>query len=649
MSLTQSTKTAGRQYCILGTAGHIDHGKSSLVKALTGTDPDRLPEEQARGMTIELGFAHLPLRTNTSERHVGIVDVPGHERFVRTMVAGATGIDIAMLVIAADDGVMPQTREHVDILDLLGIKSGLVALSKVDLVPSDRVQTVNDQITSLLAETSLRDWPIVPCSATTGIGLDEIRNTIALRMESLPLLGSGPIFRLAIDRVFAVHGRGTVVTGSVLCGNIIAGTALELLPGGISCKVREVQSHHASVNGAGSGQRAALNLTGIERDQIDRGMELATPGYLEPSRYVDAQVRILPRTSKSVTSHSRVRVGMATGEELAAFVVIGADELPPGTDGLVQLRFQSPVVCSYGQRFILRNETAEITLGGGSVIRPVSRRLRPRDAEEAESLKQAASDDVATRFSEAQRQAAFAPIPDLRMACRIGCEPSAVSAIREKLRSSGTIVSISPAIEVHRAALDGLARRTSAFLMRHHTAHPSEPGMLRERLVTWLDGRTSPGVGKTVLARLETDGRIISRGPYVADKSFRPATSNEDSGLLEKIVAEVTAAKWDPPLWPALQALASLSRQRSQSLENAAKADGRLVMIAPQHYIAREPLEEFKALVRKLGTGRRFKLAEVRDETKLSRRAVQPLLEYLDRVGFTKRLGDERVLMEQAR
>ena len=649
MSAAHPAKVTGRQFCILGTAGHIDHGKSSLVKALTGTDPDRLPEEQARGMTIELGFAHLPLSEDGVERHVGIVDAPGHERFVRTMVAGATGIDLAMLVIAADDGVMPQTREHVDILSLLGVNAGLIALSKADLVTADRIEAVKAQIRDLVAGTSLRDWSVVPCSARNQAGLDDIRRTIARLADSLPPITPDPIFRLAIDRVFAVHGRGTVVTGSVLKGSIVAGAGLELLPGRITCKVREVQSHNAAVSGAGSGQRAALNLTSIDREQIDRGMELATPGFLEPSRYVDARVRVLSRVARPIESHSRVRVCMGTREELAAFVIVGGDELAPGAEGMVQLRFHSPVVCAHNQRFILRNETAQVTIGGGSVIRPVSRRLRPNDPAEAESLRHAASPDLAVRFSEALRLAAFEPISDLQAACRVGCAPSLVPDLRKKLRASEGLVAITPSLEVHRAALEALAQRTSAFLSRHHKTNASEPGILRERLITWLDGRTVRGTGKAVLAKLESSGQVIAKGPYAADKSFRPATSTEDQSLLEQVIAEISLAKWDPPLWPALKSLASISSQRSKSLENSAKAEGRLVMIAPQHYIARECLVEFKAVVRKIGAGRRFKLAEVRDETSLSRRAVQPLLEYLDRAGFTKRIGDERMLLEQAR
>jgi len=642
----------GRQYCIIGTAGHIDHGKSSLVRALTGTDPDRLPEEKARGMTIELGFAHLSLpdaQGQPDALRIGIVDVPGHERFVRMMVAGATGVDLGMLVVAADDGVMPQTREHVEILDLLGVSTGLVAMSKVDLVQAERIEEVRRQIAALAAGTVIAGWRIVPVSSKTGQGLDEVRRTVAELAEKLPPRGTGSIFRLAIDRVFAIRGRGTVVTGSVLSGRVELGTVLDVQPAGLTCKVREVQSYGAAVEKAGAGQRAALNLTGVDREALDRGMQLATPGYLTPSRYVDARLRLLARLDKPLQTHRRVRVSMGTSEAIAMLVVVGAARIDPGQEAIVQLRFARPVVAAFGERYIVRSETAEATLGGGRVVRPVSRRVRPSHPDELEAILRCESADPFVRFDEAIRRAGFEPMEDVRLACEIGVEPPEIGQLRDRLQQEQAFVSLPGGRQVHRGVVEAIRDRALAHLQRHHAISPTQPGVLRDRFVGWIEARSAPGCGKVILSQLEAAGSVVARGPYVAHRAFRPAMSPEDAALLDKLVAEIEAAGFDPPAWTALKTTAALSKQRSKMLEDVAKCDGRLLLFAPQCYISAAAIEQLKQTVRTLGAGRAFKLAEVRDALKLSRRVVQPLLEYLDRVQFTKRVGDERVLQEGAR
>ncbi len=636
------------QCCILGTAGHIDHGKSALVKALTGVDPDRLPEEQVRGMTIELGFAHLALpdpQGGPGTLNVGIVDVPGHERFVRTMVAGATGIDLGMLVVAADDGVMPQTREHVEILDLLGVRSGLIAISKADLVPAERLEVVQREIASFTERTSLRDWPMAATSAKTGQGIDEIRSILGKLVSELPSRTSGSIFRLAIDRVFAIRGRGTAVTGSVLAGTVAPGCTLELQPVGLSCKVREVHSFGTEVADAGIGQRAALNLTGLDRDLIQRGMELATPGYLTGSRYVDARVRILARREKPVASHRRVRMCMGTRESLAMLVVAGASEIEPGADALAQLRFTRPVAAAFDQQFILRNETAQATIGGGRVVRPVSRRFRPQHDDELAALARAESEDPFVRYAEAVRQAGFATPSAMGLACAVGVQPEEVPELEKRLEQEGVWITVGGGRRVHGETIKGIERRALAYLKRHHQGNPSEPGVLRDRFVGWIEKRSATGCGKLIFGRLQEAGSVLINGPYVAHHEFRPSLSPEDAALVERLVEEITAAGFDPPAWSASRTTGKLSKQRSKMLQDLAKCEPRLVNIAPQRYMSAEAVERLKEMVRKLGRDRPFKLAEVRDALKLSRRVVQPMLEYLDRVQFTKRVGDERVLL----
>ena len=646
-----------RKFCILSTAGHIDHGKSALVKALTGSDPDRLPEEKRRGMTIVLGFARLSLPTGgDGEVQIGIVDVPGHERFVRTMVAGATGVDLGLLVVAADDGIMPQTREHVEILDLLGISTGVVAITKADLVPTERIETVRAEIADVLRSTLLRDWPVVVTSAKSGDGLDRLRIVLGELVAGLSAPSGSAIFRLAIDRVFPIHGRGTVVTGSVLCGKVAPGTTLELHPPAVSCKVREVQSHGRSLDDVGGGQRAALNLTGIDRGVVQRGMELATPGYLRKSRYVDARVRILARRDRPFASHQRTRVSIGTAEHLAMLVVVGAEEIPPSADALVQLQFRRPVVASFGQRFILRNESAQATIGGGRVVRPTSRRVRPKLPQSLVEMQRAESSEPAERLAEAVRRAGFVSVSatgsvaasshaPMRLACETGIEPDQVVRLLEQMKREQTWTPIG-SYQVHRDTLAAVERRAVAFLDRHHATHATEPGLSKDRFVGWIEARTAAGLGRAILDRLVAQNQVTVHGPYVARRSFRPALSDEDSALLEALVTEITRAGFDPPEWNKLAALRALSKPRAKVLTDLAKVEPRLVSFASQRYISKESLERFKKAVGELGgEGRRFKLAEVRDRIGQSRRVVQPLLEYLDRFGFTKRIGDERILL----
>jgi len=628
-----------RRFAILGTAGHIDHGKSSLVRALTGVDPDRLPEEKARGMTIELGFAHLDL----PEGRLGIVDVPGHERFVRTMVSGATGIDLAALVVAADDGVMPQTREHLEILDFLGVERGVIVVSKCDAATAERAVEVARQAREAGRGTAVERWRSVIVSAVRGDGLDALRSELGRLVAELDARRADGVFRMAIDRVFAVKGRGTVVTGSVLSGRVEAGQTLELLPHGEACKVREMQTHGEAATVAGIGQRAALNLTGIDREGIARGDELATPGALAASRYVDARVRISGRRERGLTNHRRVRISIGTREEIAVAVCLSEREVGAGESGLVQLRFMAPMVAGHGQRFIVRDENGQSTIGGGVVLRPVSRRLKASTSE-AEKLGRLESPEAERRMDAVLAESGFVIPPAERLAVLSGVGwAEAANGLREA-RTSGAIEKIG-AGEAHREAAAGLCERGLAHLMRHHARHAQEPGVLVDRFVGWLERRSGPLCGRVLLGRMRDAGQVVIRGPYVASCSFRPALSTEDSDLLERLVAELTAAGLDPPEWGKLKVVAGLSRQRSGKLLELARTDARLVQVGGELMVEAGAILRLKGTVRSLGEGgRRFKLAEVRDALKLSRRAVLPMLEYLDRSGMTRRVGDERVL-----
>ncbi|MGE3806638.1 MAG: selenocysteine-specific translation elongation factor, partial [Gemmataceae bacterium] len=380
---------------ILGTAGHIDHGKTALVKALTGVDCDRLPEEKARGITIDIGFAHLEL----GEFVLGIVDVPGHERFIKNMLAGATGFDLCMLVVAADDSVMPQTREHLEILCLLGLSTGVIALTKSDLVDADTRQVVELEIRELVQGTFLAEAPIVHTSAHRGLGLDDLRAALTAACASVAAREEHDWFRMPIDRVFVVQGHGTVVTGSVLNGRLRAGDEVDWLPVNQRVRVRSLQTHGAAVDEVRRGMRAAVNLAGVPHEDVIRGQELATPGILVPSRLLTLQVRCLADARQPLKHRASVRFHLGTAELLGTLMLLDSTRLEPGQWGLAQIHLEEPALAVWGQPFVIRSPGAERTLGGGKILQPTPPSIRRRHVdliERAERLV-AGSDEERTR------------------------------------------------------------------------------------------------------------------------------------------------------------------------------------------------------------------------------------------------------------
>jgi len=630
---------------ILGTAGHIDHGKSTLVKNLTGVDPDRLPEEKQRGMTIELGFARLdlpPANARDAPLRIGIVDVPGHERFIRTMVAGAAGIDIAMLVVAADDGWMPQTQEHFDILSLLRIERGVVAITKCDSAASERISQVEADIRRRLQDTGAADWPIVQTAVAKGAGIEDLKSRLAKLAATTKRPAAQNFFRMHIDRVFTVHGRGTVVTGSVVAGNVRADDELELLPTSQICRVRGIQNHGEDCEHAGVGARAALNLTQVDRSSVERGMDLATPGFLNAARYVDIRLQLLPHLNKSVASHRKVRVLIGTREVMATLVFIGAAELEPGGTGFAQLRLYEPIATAFNQNIILRDETAAYTLGGATIVRPVSTRLRPLQPEVLTQIEAAADSDVSHRLADAYRAAAFHTLDDRQLSARIGIDEASVASHRDELIEDNTLVMVAEKL-IHKDVLTQLRNRIVARVARHHAAHPREPGLSRDKLIGWLIARTERALAKPLLQHLLKAGDLKENGTFITTSDFGPQLSPEDEAALRKIVIEIELAGYDPPKWEKLDATADLSRPRLKELFDLAKIDPRLQILNADQLISCTALERIDGIVKKLGMGgQKFTLAQVRDATGKSRRIVQALLEYLDKTGTTRRVGDER-------
>jgi selenocysteine-specific elongation factor len=432
---------------VLGTAGHIDHGKTSLVRALTGIDTDRLPVEKARGITTELGFAHFVLPVAGTDQRVAVVDVPGHERFVKSMVAGATGIDLVVLVVAADEGVMPQTREHLEICDLLGVRRGVVALTKSDLVDADMLELVTEDIRGTLSSTSLAAAPIVPCSTKTGAGLDALRDELSKAIASLPPRETTSVFRVPIDRVFTVKGFGTVVTGTVLGGSISIGDSLVVIPTGLETKVRGIEVHGASVERASAGQRAALNLHALAVDQLDRGDMLVRPDEVAESHILDVELRYLATAPGPLGSRSKVLLHHATSQSLATLALVGTDSLEPGSTAIAQLRLaaDSSIGALPGDRFILRGfiatATHGTTIGGGTIVRVMAPRAR-RGSNHAATVAALATAKLEQRIALEVKSSSAAGVSLAALVRRLGTSIEALAQPIADLVDKGELVRV---------------------------------------------------------------------------------------------------------------------------------------------------------------------------------------------------------------
>lgn len=637
---------ADPRHLILGTAGHIDHGKTSLVRQLTGVDTDRLPEEQRRGMTIDLGFADL----SVGDFHFGIVDVPGHERFVRTMVAGATGIDLALLVVAADDSVMPQTIEHVEILDLLGVEHGVVAITKTDLVDAELVELVADEVAELLASTSLSGAPAIAVSSITGAGLTDLQQALAQQAGNVPLKETAGPFQMAIDRVFTIQGRGTVVTGSVYQGRVQAGDNLEVWPGGHSCRVRGLQSHGRDDDALQVGQRAALNLIGLDREQLQRGCELATPGSMTPTTVFHGRIRLLQSCRRALKSYGRARLCIGTRESPATIVMLDGDALAPGGSAYVQIRVASPIAVAHGQRFILRDETAVRTLGGGRVLRCVARRRIRNRRDELDGLERLATGDAADRVEEILRAAGFARPPDLQLAVQAGVEPEQLDDLFSALTSAGRWVTIAGTDrQVARGALDGFMRRGRRRLERYHERHAQEVGCPVDVFKGWLERGSAPGLGHPLLERMVDAKTVKQLGRYVCLPEHAPAMSAQDEKLLDKMLERFESLSFQPPTVAAVAQELDTNVDRVRRLIRIAISTAQLVEVGRELYLHAECEHVLRQRVRDLVAEHgAMSVGQLRESLGSSRKYVVPFLEYLDRVGVTRRDGDARRLVENA-
>ena len=619
---------------VVGTAGHIDHGKSALVKALTQIDPDRLEEEKRRGMTIDLGFAYMEL---PSGRRVGIVDVPGHQRFLKNMLAGVHGMDAVLLVIAADEGPMPQTREHLAIVDLLRIEHGLVVLTKADLVDDAWLALVRDDVAGLLAGTSLRGAPIVAASSVTGKGLDELRAALDAELAITaprPDLGRP---RLPVDRSFAMSGFGTVVTGTLVGGVLRQGAEVAVLPTGRRVRIRGLQQHNRPVDQAQPGSRTAVNLSGLDHSEVRRGDVLALPGTLPTSRRLDARLYVLPEAAQPLRHRQRLLMYHETAEMMVELSLLERDELAPGAAGWAQVFAAEPLVVLDGDRFILRVPSPPATVAGGVIVDRAPRRHRRRDSAVIRDLDARERADPATA---AVLELGKHPwgLTGGELAGYLGLPNSALDAVLIPLADDGVLRHLASRW-LARDRWESLRSRLTTSIELYHQAQPLRRGMPKEE----LRSRTGipADVFSEVLGRLRDEGVIVDGGGEVAAATHRQALSPEQESIIAAFLAELELQPFNPP------PLADLLRrhQLTPAVLQYLIDDRRIVRVNEDTVFARPAYEQAVMRLRThLIEHRTLTVAAARDLLGSSRRSVLPLLEWLDAQKITRRVGDDRIL-----
>src|SRR5438477_5029667 len=607
---------------VVGTAGHIDHGKSTLVTALTGIDPDRLAEEKRRGMTIDLGFAHMTL---PSGREIGIVDVPGHARFMRNMLAGAQGLDAVLLVVAADEGVMPQTREHLEILDLLDVRRGLVVLTKVDLVDSDWLELVQAEVIAALEGTSLKGSDVIPVSAPTGRGLRELAEALDGLLEGSqprPDLGRP---RLPIDRVFTISGFGTVVTGTLVDGSIRVGEEMQIMPGGRLVRVRGLQRHNQKAESVGPGSRVAANLSGVEKNDLSRGDVLAHSGAIHPARRIDATLRVVASAPHAVRHGAELLLHTGTAEVGCRVIVLDADEVTPGASGWVQLYLDRPIAAAVHDRFVLRVPSPAITIAGGSFIDVAPRKHPRHDSAVRDSLVRRAAGNV---LEEELRKYPRAVTVGALLKATVSPE-AATERVRAR-RLGDWIFSDD--------AWQSIAARAARELDAYHLAHPFRNGMAREELRSRLG--VPPASFPAVVQGLIDDGRIVERNGSLASPDHSVVLETH-AGPAAELMSLLGRQPFAPPSLPeAMQKTGA-----SDELVRALVERGDVVRVGDDVAFTKEAYASAVVMVKEIiAAGGSVTVGQLRDRMGASRRPVLALLEHLDSQRVTRRVGDARVL-----
>lgn len=635
---------------VVGTAGHIDHGKTALIKALTGTDADRLPEEKQRGITIDLGFAELVL----DGLRIGFVDVPGHERFVKNMLAGASGIDAVLLVIAADEGVMPQTREHFDICRLLDIKTGIIVLTKKDLADDEMLDLVRLEAAELVAGSFLETAPVSAVSSKTGEGISEL-NTFLTELSGMPTRQSNLVARLPIDRSFVVKGFGTVVTGTLVSGEIRDGDEMELLPVGRNVRVRGLQTHGHTAVAVHAGQRTAVNLAGIDHQETSRGMVLCEKGSILPTQMLDAQIEVLNSAARSLRSRQRVRVHIGTAEVFARVLVLNeSGEIEPGANGFVQFRLESPIAAIIGERFVVRRYSPQTTIAGGQILRALTQKWRRKDVVKAAEFSHrllkaidnrnefltlivAASGEMGAALDDIRSENGWNKDTLLNVV-------SECAGVGKIIRAGGRLISPESFAQLSEKALSAV--------VEFHKREPLSPGISREVLREKVFRFLPAEIFASVIAELEKTGKLVAEKDILRSPDNRQELSESEIIVRDRLVSIYENAGLEPPKLE--KTLAEAARNGSCSFAEARKIfqlllnSNEIVKITEEFYFHSSAINELKNRMTQFAatvSDRLIDVANFKEIAGVSRKYAIPLLEYFDREKVTVRSGDKRLIL----
>ena len=634
-------------HVIVGTAGHVDHGKTMLIKALSGIDTDRLKEEKKRGITIELGFAHLDLPDGQT---VGIVDVPGHEKFVKNMLAGAGGIDIALLIVAADEGFMPQTREHLGILSLLDIPQGIIVITKKDLVDDEWLEMLIEDTKEEVKGTFLADAPILCVSAQTGEGIEDLRREIARQAALAPPKNLKIPFRLPIDRVFSIDGFGTVVTGTLTQGQMEEGADVMIYPEGRVTKIRNLQVHSHTVQQAYAGQRVAVNLANIKKSELSRGDTLAKPNSMDVTHMIDVRLEVLADSARSIENHSRLHFYHGARDILCKVVLLDRETLEPGQSCYAQLRFTDPVAVKRKDRFVVRFYSPIETIGGGVILEGNPRRHKRFDPAVLQELSIKESGSVTDKLLQALVDHAAAPVPvsALEKQLELSEEEEASTALLQ-LVEQGQAAYVTDQVVLAQKTLDELASVLEQALEKYHRENPLQAGMKVEQTRPLLLKGKDPALCDAILGRLAEDGRIQLAAGRVAKPGFAVVFSPKHQRIRERLLTLYREGKFAPPQLDELyQSEFAKDAAAAKQVVEALVSSGELVLVSAQiaflgEYYA-QALSMLQDFVQEHGS---ISLAQFRDLLGTSRKYALSLLEYWDRQKVTKKQGEDRVLAEQ--
>jgi selenocysteine-specific elongation factor len=635
---------------IMGTAGHIDHGKTTLVKALTGIDCDRLAEEKKRGITIELGFAFMELPGNKpGGNKLGVVDVPGHERFVKNMVAGAAGIDFVVLVIAADEGIMPQTREHLEICSLLGITSGVVALTKVDMVEPDWLMMVEEEVTTYLKGSFLEGAPILPVSAHTGAGLAELKAELARLADAYEPHRRSDLFRLPVDRVFTMKGYGTVVTGTLVSGKVKVGEDVTVYPGGLSSKVRTLQSHGAQVEEVAAGSRTAVNLSGLEVEELSRGDVLARPGSLFPSLLWDVELTCLKSSPRSIKHRKEVHFHHGAREVMARVYMLEGEALEPGQTAICRIRFTEPLAGVFGDRVVARSFSPLRTIAGGRLLSPLPHRVKRFSPAVAtlRGLGSSAPEDIVLAQLEL---AANAGLSFAQLLVASSMETKALEKALQLMggRQEALLVDREARIFASGKVVHALSDGLLAFLADFHAREPMKPGVARGGLASTWGRRLAPKLFHLVLEGLLRRGAMVADQEILRLPGHKVSLASDATALRQKLVEAYTAGGLTPPNMKDVLEPLNLTFKEAAAVFKLLQDEGLLVKIKEEMYFdAAAVAGLIEKVVAFFATREDMHPQDFREVSGLSRKYAIPLLEYFDKEKLTVRVGDNRKLRKR--